>query len=1578
MSLVDNLKTILSRKAQDDQGWIRQGKFTPKKNLRDMASDSEGWIRQGKFTPGKQITPVAQSVGTSLSNYGQGVQQRWNEAGGVVGLSPVGAMKSWTQNVNTQLPQNFSQDVANFVRNKLANTNPVGQFFGNVAANTVQTSATGAQNFAKSYQDLFYNKDGNKNVAENAVKLAYNTAKTAAPFVSTIFNAANAVASVPRSNYTDKDGVRRIAAGIIKGVSGEKLAPNVPDVKTNLGILGEHDLIKGLGSMYGFTQNPLNKAVFGNTQIINQAKWLTNPVTNYLVTRSFKGGVEGLLQGLGEMPSDISEADKAKFVTENILSGMGSELVMDILGQQATKGFKRVWDNPQTQKTLAQTYDYIRDARGRFTHQIDKARFVGLTDKGVAWIKNYEAKYNVPESPLNPKPRPTAEEMNIYKQLLSIVEKNKLEQQSGKIDFNAKIESPNGKTSPSSKSFQEDSLLPELGQKPQELNNPQQSIPQSTKGVGGEGVTPLEQINKIYTDLKAGKYQGDDFNRAQQELSTIKNTYGIPLDTTSKTDYSKFFSPSKGVGTNVKVTKSNEGLVGKNRLDTEPVGKPQVSTIRVSTPQQAPVKIKGTKLKASPNQSSPSSDSIIPPNDKPFTKLGEVEEKIYGLATPQGVEIQKGNKSGAGFISNKLREGQSFASEKIGDLVQHENPIVRNIARLMQGFSGGLGKSESDVVRKGQLQGGIEYSTKLASDTQDYVYGLVNKNESSLKKIHSFLDPELSKEKVDFNSLSDNEKEAVSVLRLVSDFINDTNYKNGFISKEQWQSNQGGKYIARAYEPFDYPPEVADFIKQSKLKLDLNPFKKREDINDWKEANAIRDPAYLMAKRLQQTMFNDSVRNMSESLLNTPHVSSVAKPGFVQISDSKLYGSLASKYVRKDILEDIRGFFFTHDAAQKAYELISWYDRLGVRRGYKKLMTIFNPAVRLGNKTGNYVFAWLNGINPVTFKKNKMWADKALKTNDPLVRRLTQDGLLGTDITKADIARMSQQIIESVADVKQRNKIIQKLKEIDTKLTEGYSKTDDLAKLSAVKTWLDRGYSYEESLRRVYSGFQNYRMTGWLFDVGAKIPVLGNPFVRFKGDLLRIVKNTAIDHPFRLAGTLVGWKLFTDVMSRMSGESEEDRKTRESRVGAPRIPFTNISLAVQTPYGEVNAARLVGAYSMNSLGGGDAADDLSDFSPIKNPFDKKSYGSDPLIGPLISTGLDTDFRGKSIKDPNADKYFGSDLPVEDQRKNQTKFLIRSYSPTALNSVVDIKDAVQGNPNFYGSQRTPIQAILRAYPGIKVEQYGPKEAEKSRNVGAYYKAADESFAKLRAEEKAAVRSLPDYDPSNPNDKVYKYRTLLQYPAVYNYKREVAIKTAESQGKEVDPLYQFPYQDVKRYMTYQTLPPGSQEKKNFYKTYPVVGEIGEARSSYFKANPIDNEDQKESGLLQYPEQSEYVSKQMDAKNWNDPQVQAWFDAKLAYDNQQRELLGLPPLSDSYGGWPKKPKKASYKKSSPIKIKTPDFKTPNFGKLGTTSFKVVKKPSVKLSTPKKIVISSPKANTIKIASLPALKVVKGGTLG
>jgi len=694
--------------------------------------------------------------------------------------------------------------------------------------------------------------------------------------------------------------------------------------------------------------------------------------------------------------------------------------------------------------------------------------------------------------------------------------------------------------------------------------------------------------------------------------------------------------------------------------------------------------------------------------NKPLLTLADVEKAIYKSATPEKLG---GEKTGAGVISNFLRNVENNVSEFVRQGELHPNPYIRNFTRVLQGFSGGMGKSRQQMETTGRFKGtGINYANQIAVDAREMATKLLDNPVKSLERIHAVLHPDFSDIKVSEAELTKPELEVLNLHRVIADYTNDTNYKNGFISKETWEKNRGGKYATNIYDEFEYPTEMSDIVQHSNLKPYEGLYKAKTEVTDWKKEHVIRDPIAAIAKRMNQTIFNDELSRMMNAMAKTQDISAVERPGYVKLSDSPFYGDASGKWIRKTALDDIRGQFFTNKMADNAYRLIDAYDKNPLRQLQKKILTIFNPGVQMGNAGSNYIFSAISGIDPVTFSKNQVWANSEFDSKGPIFRKAMQEGIIGTDILRGDIIKSQSELEASIKDPN----IVKKLLSLPE---YAYGKVDDLAKLSSLKTWLDRGYTWEEAARRTYNSYQNYRHVGWMYNVGAKLPLVGNPFVRFAGDMVRIAKNAAIDHPVALVSTIGMWKVFTDIMSTASGETPEERKLRENRFGSAHVPLTDISLAVQTPWGEVNIARLVGA-SAYMTDGTQALNDLMRFSPVQNPLDPAKW-SDPILAPVAQTIMDKDFRGKSIADPNQNKYRESSLTPMEQNINRAKFLARAYVPK-LSEAMDITSAAKGEKDFYGRVKSLPQQLLRTTTGIKVEKYGPEQVQEQIDKDLQYK------------------------------------------------------------------------------------------------------------------------------------------------------------------------------------------------------------------------------------------------------------------
>jgi len=194
-------------------------------------------------------------------------------------------------------------------------------------------------------------------------------------------------------------------------------------------------------------------------------------------------------------------------------------------------------------------------------------------------------------------------------------------------------------------------------------------------------------------------------------------------------------------------------------------------------------------------------------------------------------------------------------------------------------------------------------------------------------------------------------------------------------------------------------------------------------------------------------------------------------------------------------------------------------------------------------------------------------------------------------------------------------------------------------------------------------------------------------------------------------------------------------------------------------------------------------------------------------------------------------------------------------------------------------------------------------------------------------------------TSEQDRMTKANVRLQNPNIFMVEKEIAIKSGEMLGKEVDPLYIVPMEVSMRYLRYQSLPIGNADKKSLGKMYPEIYELAAARSDFFKRNPMPNQ----TGPNR-PIPTERAQKLMDAGNWTDPEVQAYLNANEIYTNQEREKLGLPPLA-GYGDYG--PKKITVKKSSAIsgKKSTPKLGPSAKTKSITIKFKTIKPPTTSI---------------------------------
>lgn len=316
------------------------------------------------------------------------------------------------------------------------------------------------------------------------------------------------------------------------------------------------------------------------------------------------------------------------------------------------------------------------------------------------------------------------------------------------------------------------------------------------------------------------------------------------------------------------------------------------------------------------------------------------------------------------------------------------------------------------------------------------------------------------------------------------------------------------------------------------------------------------------------------------------------------------------------------------------------------------------------------------------------------------------------------------------------------------------------------------------------------------------------------------------------------------------------------------------------------------------------------------------------VKPLADVMANRDYFGKEISPEGA-------TPAERYKAIGNYLLTQYISHPYLKEIFDKRN--QEDPAYQRLSRA-MEMPFRFY------------TEKSLEGKYYYSARDEALSKLTSAARSAYDAIPKYDTNDPNSTILKYQIYLTYPEVFKVKQQTEMEMFARTGQPIDPLYLVDFETAKKYMRYETLMPGSQDRKDMTKAYPELVALFDVRGKYFDENPLPS-----TTGQNRPIASQAVQDAMDRKDWNYPGVREYLDANREYQNQQRIKLGLPMLPEygsGYAQYARKPKtiKIALKKAPKIKI----------GRLGKS--KSLK--TIKIKKP-------PKSKKIKIKSLYQLAI-------
>jgi hypothetical protein len=224
----------------------------------------------------------------------------------------------------------------------------------------------------------------------------------------------------------------------------------------------------------------------------------------------------------------------------------------------------------------------------------------------------------------------------------------------------------------------------------------------------------------------------------------------------------------------------------------------------------------------------------------------------------------------------------------------------------------------------------------------------------------------------------------------------------------------------------------------------------------------------------------------------------------------------------------------------------------------------------------------------------------------------------------------------------------------------------------------------------------------------------------------------------------------------------------------------------------------------------------------------------------------------------------------------------------------------------------------------------------------------STAGLSTKETAVFDLLQTYDKKGDVemtiaeknwDKIGRSALQLAHPDVQQALVNIGTQKALSSNDPNYPFNNLTQNQRNIVLRINSLPIGSTEKSTLQKNnISWLKPYWEANTNYFAYLAAKNDTTSVANLEStQPRASEYVQSQMDAKNWNDPQVKAYLDANTKYKNDLRLQMGLPEISS--GSYQKKPYFRSVSTTAPKMKKLKLKKLKKFKKFKLKKAKIYK---------------------------------------
>lgn len=686
-------------------------------------------------------------------------------------------------------------------------------------------------------------------------------------------------------------------------------------------------------------------------------------------------------------------------------------------------------------------------------------------------------------------------------------------------------------------------------------------------------------------------------------------------------------------------------------------------------------------------------------DEKVFSKMAKaIEDKIsfYGNKAFLG----QYNIGKDGTVPTNRWQKQGIDLKNFG--IETVNAIVLGAANVSNSFYKGSLRTDAEMTSSRRVEG---YQKRTLSDAKVLTKALgdlIDNNQESAKRVHQALDPDIYDETVKYEDLNEGEKTLFDTLRSINQATHELNFKNGFISKETFDKYDG-KYIGRGYKVYE------DGLSETEREVMVNTsffggiYKQRQEINQWIMDNTVEDPIYLTMNRMVRSQRNVVVKEYADFISNKYGVKVKPEKGIYTQLNGKSYGKLNGQWIPSNVAEDFKGYFFNNSFLDAAYQGLNIYNQSLYKQFMKRFHTVYSPFVQAGNFVANIAFAHAAGVNVIQLGLNMRAAGLDLYHKRGDFEAVMVDGLIGSNIMERDLQLTSEKGKNFSINMKDDNLSLDPkgiIKGLDKGARRLYSGSDNVMKLAAYKALKQVGYNHEESIQRVYEGFQNYASVGKIWDIFSKVPVWGSDYIKFQGDLNRIVKNSVTKRPLTTASLLYGFNLIAMAASRLSEEEEGERNIRESRTSIPKIRtfLGDVPLIYRVGDNEVNLARYVSPFYTYDTGSQHWSEELSKYSPVNIKYNEEDESwrvlpSDVALGSVWAAFADNrDFRDMIISDPSYNIYTGFTASDSQKLTNRVLYVLRSQVPL-FSFGNDLAMSASFGEDYYGRDTSPLKVLL---------------------------------------------------------------------------------------------------------------------------------------------------------------------------------------------------------------------------------------------------------------------------------------------